>query len=58
MKVEITIETGNEAMLSRDDIADALVKVAESFRHDGKYYYPIMDANGNKVGEFNISCTK
>lgn len=54
MNVTITIETGNEAMQSRNDIANAIQEAADRFRSTGSCYFPIMDANGNKVGEFNI----
>lgn len=55
MQVEITIKLGNETMQSRQDIANAIRNVADQFLKNGKNYYPIMDANGNKVGEFNLA---
>jgi hypothetical protein len=52
--VKVTIELGNEAMQTRQDIADALREVAQQFLDDGRYTIPIMDRNGNKVGQFEV----
>lgn len=53
-ELRVTIQLGNDAMQTREEIAAALHKAADEFLHHGKMYQPIMDANGNKVGKLEI----
>ncbi len=62
MKFTLTIETGNDAMLSGRHIAQALHEVALKIgrignieAHGEDYDNRIGDANGNKVGTWGIS---
>jgi hypothetical protein len=57
MKFTLEIELGNSAMLNADDVAEALVRVAArvrdaQFTDDDNTYCPILDRNGNKVGDW------
>lgn len=52
----LTIKLGNDAMQSANDVSHALYETAEKIdarddMRDGRIY----DANGNKVGEWNVS---
>lgn len=52
----LTIKLGNDAMQSAQDVAHALYEAAEKIAarggmRDGR----IFDANGSKVGEWNVS---
>ena len=47
----LKIELGNDAMQSREDIADALRSVAQQMENGGGVGH-IMDANGNTVGKY------
>lgn len=52
----LTIKMGNSAMQTVDDIAEVLRKVAkriEGSGNTGEDFGPIMDTNGNKVGEWS-----
>lgn len=46
---EMTLNLGNVAMATAQDVADALRKVAQRLE-DGDTASPILDANGNTVG--------
>ena len=59
MKIKITLETGNDAMLDGHDVAKALLAAAYEVANavdsavkqaGGK----ILDANGNSVGEWEV----
>lgn len=52
--LKVQIDLGNEAMQSRDEIADALHDVTEKFRQDGNCYIPVLDKNGNGVGHLGV----
>jgi hypothetical protein len=51
----LTLELGNEAMQTLDDIADTLRELADklstSYDTEGK----VRDANGNTIGTFVVS---
>lgn len=49
----VSIALGNEAMSEPADVADALAVVAEKVAY-GRWDVPIMDANGNRVGEAGV----
>lgn len=49
----LTIETGNAAMSTREDVAEALRQVAEKLE-GGREGGNVMDANGNTVGAFSL----
>lgn len=53
-KFRLTITLGNDAMQTRDDVADALEKIAKRVRAMPCYgdTRPIFDINGNSVGEW------
>lgn len=53
-KVTIEIALGNAAMSDAADVANALRILAAKLDSRGFDYFPIMDLNGNKVGEFNV----
>jgi hypothetical protein len=53
-KITITIDLGNDTMSNPDDVAKALIELAKKVKAKGIDYYPIMDSNGNKVGECNV----
>ena len=48
----LTIITGNEAMKTNLDLAEALEQVAERLR-GGEWSGRIRDVNGNTVGQFS-----
>jgi hypothetical protein len=50
----LTVEMGNAAMETREDLAGALEAVAEKLRNgrDGGH---VMDENGNTVGTFELA---
>lgn len=48
----LTIETGNEAMATIFDVAEAVARVANRMHNLEDETGFIMDHNGNKVGEF------
>lgn len=48
----VTITTGNEAMRTNLDLAEALERVAERLR-GGAWQGKIRDVNGNTVGQFS-----
>lgn len=52
-KFNVEIEMGNDAMLTREDVASALGRVAEALRA-GRGLGPILDENGNKVGTYGF----
>lgn len=49
----LTIETGNDAMRTREDIAEALEAAAEAVREN--YTPVIVDTNGNRVGQWVLT---
>lgn len=49
-----TIELGNDAMLTRDDIAECLCKVAMNLVDGSRDTGCIRDRNGNAVGTWKI----
>lgn len=56
MNATITIQMDNAAFEApATELARILRKLAKRIENDGPDYVPIMDLNGNKVGEFNIS---
>ena len=54
-KFTLKIELGNDAMLSRRDVARALRKVADRLRNEDRDDAKILDDNGNSVGEWELS---
>ena len=50
---KLKIELGNEAMLTPEDVADALETVAAKLRN-GNRQLPIFDTHGNKVGDYEL----
>jgi hypothetical protein len=50
---KLSIELGNAEMQSTDDIADALIVIAEDVR-SGRDYGQIRDLNGNTVGMYSV----
>lgn len=52
-KFSVVIELGNDAMRSRNDVADALKYVAKCVAA-GRTQGPIIDVNGNKVGKYGL----
>lgn len=58
LKFTLSIKLGNESMQDPADIAEALRNVADSLDHgqhlDDLVGAPIMDLNGNKVGDWDI----
>lgn len=52
MTFKLTIRLGNDAMQTREDVAEALVRVAEKLRA-GLETTTIRDLNGNTVGEWS-----
>lgn len=46
------ISIRNDAMQTRDDLYHALTKAAEEVWNTAHTRQPIMDLNGNKVGEW------
>jgi hypothetical protein len=50
----LTIEMGNAAMDTREDLASALEKVAEKLRN-GRDGGSVVDENGNTVGTFELA---
>ena len=53
MSFTLNIETGNAAMLTAEDVADALMTAAKDLR-DGHDHRPIYDYNGNRVGSWTL----
>lgn len=51
----LTLKLGNDAMLTLDDIADALELVASKLRQGTSGTGKIRDANGNPVGSYETS---
>jgi hypothetical protein len=51
---ELKIELGNDAMQTRGDVADALVRVVAELMGDGNEG-GIRDENGNTVGQWSCS---
>lgn len=51
---KVTIELGNEAMESGDDVADALRSVASRVENGQRDGY-VRDRNGNTVGSFKFT---
>jgi hypothetical protein len=51
----LSLELGNDAMRSPDDIADALRRVAQMIENSQSGGGSIMDNNGNTVGKFETS---
>lgn len=56
MKFLLTIEMGNEAMRTPEDVAEALMKVGTKLaRRESDGVGVISDANGNTVGKWFIT---
>src|SRR3954451_2314377 len=51
---ELNIAMGNAAMSSADDVADALVKIAQRLR-SGETEGKVQDGNGNTAGEWELA---
>ena len=51
MKFVVEIEIGNDAMIHKSDVADALRNVA-NFLESGYHTGSVYDRNGNVVGSF------
>ena len=51
--LEVKITTGNDAMSSDDDIAQALMRVAHRVR-GGSVAGKVADINGNTVGSYEF----
>jgi hypothetical protein len=55
MTIRIEIKCDNEAFDDEGfEVARILQGLSEKIRRRGVDYYPIMDLNGNKVGECNV----
>jgi hypothetical protein len=52
-RLTITLELGNEAMQTPDDITDALLRTIARIQ-DGHKEGNIRDVNGNTVGSFSF----
>jgi hypothetical protein len=50
----VSVQMGNDAMQSPDDLASALELIATQVRNRMEYPLPIMDINGNPCGEWRI----
>lgn len=50
----LTIRLGNEACQTAQDVAELLVKVAETMANEGQFHGTIPDVNGNRVGGFTV----
>jgi hypothetical protein len=50
----LRIELGNDAMSDLNDVAGALQEVSKSLLNDQEEEGFVVDANGNKVGEWEI----
>lgn len=48
----LTIDMGNDAMCSREDVAQALRDVADSILRSDANALAIRDGNGNRVGTY------
>ena len=61
---KLTINLGNDAMQTPDDVARALAVLAtrlSEYSHPGggaRWWGPVMDDNGNKVGEWSLDLTE
>ena len=53
-KFQLTVEMGNDAMRTVDDIADMLEATAQKIRSYGVAGVKIQDMNGNTVGETGL----
>ena len=51
--LEVKITTGNDAMQTDDEIAQALMRVAHRVR-DGSIAGKVSDINGNTVGSYEF----
>lgn len=61
MRFVLTIELGNEAMSTQDDIAQAMQRVGAILRTYGRTRTPLIgdsgpirDSNGNRVGGWHV----
>ena len=60
MEFILKIALGNEAMLTREDVGDALDTVSRRLLHTGgefnitNFPYLVRDKNGNKVGTWEV----
>lgn len=52
MNLRIQVEIGK---LSRRDLYDAVVRTMEHFMQTGTMDWPVLDSEGTKIGEFEIS---
>lgn len=59
MTFTLTIELGNDAMQTTDDIATALEAVAVQLQRSGainpEYQQKVRDRNGNTVGRWEVT---
>lgn len=54
MGFRLTIELGNDAMLTGDDVADALERIVPLLRRGAGGHVAILDQNGNRVGDWSF----
>ena len=54
MRFTLSIDMGNDAMRTPVDLANALADVAHKLENWGRDQGSVYDANGNKVGSFEI----
>lgn len=50
----MNVTLGNDSMADADELADVLVQVSQQVRR-GDIGNPVMDVNGNTVGEWSLS---
>ena len=50
----LNIELGNAAMMSTEDVADALEILVDRLRYESEASGVIRDYNGNKVGRWEV----
>jgi hypothetical protein len=55
-KFTLTIDMGNAAMRSTDDVARYLRKLAGKIDHECRTEGKVMDENGNSCGEWAFDC--
>lgn len=59
MRFTLTIDFGNDAMQTADDLASALPdlanRIADSLRHGHWTSGGVADANGNRVGRWDLT---
>jgi hypothetical protein len=59
MKFTLTIEMGNDAVQTAEDIAGILDDTSQGIRDDGElisdFKFSVRDANGNTVGHWMVT---